>query len=244
MRAAGFHSHAALDEWSRRHSALHARDPRAKLAAALCLLIGIGVAQPATMRAVGALGAAGLAVLLLVAAVSRLPVARLLLRASWVLPFTAVFAAVSALAGEPVRAASLVVKAYLSALTVLLLTSTTPLERLLAGLERLGAPAFLLSVVHFLYRYLFVIAGEAHRMKLASQARGRERVFSSAAGAIAVLFARSYQRAEGIHRAMLARGFSGDFVDLCRLRFRWLDAGVIFAAAAAAIAVHQAGSWR
>jgi energy-coupling factor transporter transmembrane protein EcfT len=36
-------------------------------------------------------------------------------------------------------------------------------------------------------------------------------VFQAAAGAIAVLFARSYGRAERIHQAMLARGFQGHF---------------------------------
>jgi cobalt/nickel transport system permease protein len=220
------------------------RDPRAKLAAALCLLVAIGVAQPASYAANAALLAAGLAVFLLVALTARLPILRLLAHASWVLPFTAFFAAALVLSGDPLRAASLVTKAYLSALAILLLTSTTPIERLMAGLERLGAPAFLLSVVLFLYRYLFVIAGEVHRMKLAAQARGSERVFSSAAGAVAVLFARSYQRAEGIHRAMLARGFSGDFIDLCPLRFRWVDTLLIAASAVAAVGLHLAGRYR
>ena len=40
-----------------------------------------------------------------------------------------------------------------------------------------------------------------------------------AAGALAVLFARSYARAGEIHRAMLARGFPGYFRPLIELHF-------------------------
>jgi cobalt/nickel transport system permease protein len=36
-------------------------------------------------------------------------------------------------------------------------------------------------------------------------------LLEAAAGAVAVLFARSYGRAERIHQAMLARGFQGHF---------------------------------
>jgi len=48
--------------------------------------------------------------------------------------------------------------------------------------------------------------------------------FRAAAGALAVLFARSYARAEDIHQAMLARGFQGRFHLRSAARFRWQDA--------------------
>ena len=54
-------------------------------------------------------------------------------------------------------------------------------------------------------------------------------------GALAVLFARSYQRADEIHRAMLARGFRGRVRSLEALRFQLADAA--FAAAASLIAI-------
>ena len=57
--------------------------------------------------------------------------------------------------------------------------------------------------------------------------------FRSAAGALAVLFARSYGRAEEIHRAMLARGFRGHFQPLFALHFGSQDAAfVVFASLA------------
>jgi hypothetical protein len=59
--------------------------------------------------------------------------------------------------------------------------------------------------------------------------------FRAAAGALAVLFARSYARAGDIHRAMLARGFSGRFHPLAALRFLPADARFTALACAAPI---------
>src|SRR4029077_12628649 len=78
-----------------------------------------------------------------------------------------------------------------------------------------------------LYRYLFVISEEAQHMTRAAACRGAGLArlrFGAAAGALAVLFARSHGRAEDIHRAMIARGFTGHFRTLGALHFRAGDA--------------------
>ena len=224
--------HVTLDQWSRGASPLHRRDPRVKIAAVLAFLVVLATAH----RDLIWLGAAFLAILCLAARWARLPLAGALARAGVVLPFTAVFAAVSWLAGDPARGAALVMKSYLSALAVLLLVSTTPLPVLLRGFEMTGAPRFLLMVAQFLYRYLFVISEEAQHMRKAAMARGatvgglagNAARFRAAAGALAVLFARSYGRAEEIHRAMLARSFPGYFRPLSELHLHRGD--VVFLA--------------
>jgi cobalt/nickel transport system permease protein len=160
-----------------------------------------------------------------------------------VLPFCAIFAIASWLAGDPARGAALVLKSYISALAVLTVVATTPLPVLLRGLELMRAPVFLLTIAQFLYRYLFVISEEAQHMKKAASARGAQLAapsaaqsrFRAAAGALAVLFARSYGRAEDVHRAMLARGFEGRLRTLAVLRFSGADA--VFTAAASAIVI-------
>lgn len=219
--------HVTLDTWSRGASALHRRDPRAKVAALIVFLVVLGTAQ----RDLAWLGAVLFAFLLAGLRWAKLPLRAALARAGVVLPFTAMFAAVSWLAGDPARGAALVMKSYLSALAVLLLVSTTPLPLLLRGLEMTGTPRFLLMVAQFLYRYLFVISEEAQHMRIAAAARGATvggltgngARFRAAAGALAVLFARSYGRAELIHRAMLARGFPGYFRPLIAPRFSRTD---------------------
>ena len=200
--------HVVIEGWSRGASPLHARDARAKVIVLLAFLVALATTRrfpPAAMAGYAALAVA--AILL-----GRLPPAGLLARAAVVLPFSATFAALSWIAGDASRAVGLLAKSYLSAVAVLVLVGSTPLPKLLRGLESLGAPRLLTLVVQFLYRYLFVVSEQAQHMRLAALSRGSSRPplqFRAAAGAVAVLFARSYGRAEGIHQAMLARGFSG-----------------------------------
>ena len=219
--------HVTLDQWSRRHSPLHRLDPRSKIAAALVFLIVLGTASHQLLL----LSTLFLVLLSSAVLLARLPLAAALARACVVLPFTAVFAGVSWASGDPARGAALVMKSYLSALAVLLLVSTTPLPALLRGLERFGLPRFLLMVAQFLYRYLFVISEEAQHMSKAARSRGATAGglagntgrFRAAAGALAVLFARAYARAEQIHRAMLSRSFPGHFRPLIELHFHTAD---------------------
>ncbi len=236
--------HVVLDRWGCGSSPVHRRDPRAKILAALIFLVALATAHHSYL----AVSAVYFAVLVASILVAGLPPGALLQRAALVLPFSLVFAAMSVAAGDPTRAISLVVKSYLSALVVLVLVSTTPLPQLLRGLERMAVPRFLLLVVQFLYRYLFVISEEAQHMRAAAVAKagsmrrvisGR-RHFGAAAGAAGVLFARSYARAEQIHLAMLARGFAGHFRPLAKSSFRKLDAAFLIGATAAIVLLRAA----
>jgi len=161
--------------------------------------------------------------------IGGLPLGTLLLRAMVVLPFSLTFGLISWIAGDSLRAVALIEKSYLSSVAVLLVVGTTPLPRLLSGLESLGTPRLLVLVAQFLYRYLFVISEQAQHMRLAASSRQgipglhRRSRFRAAVGALAVLFARSYYRAEGIDQAMLARGFSGKFPLLTPLRLKFAD---------------------
>ncbi len=231
--------HVHLDNWSRGASPLHARDPRAKILALLVFLIVLATTPPHAALTLG------IDATLLIAGIliAGLPLGNLLLRAMVVLPFSLTFGLISWLAGDRLRALALVEKSYLSASAVLLVVGTTSLPALLSGLERMGTPRVLVLVAQFIYRYLFVISEQAQHMRLAAASRQgdlrfhRKGRFRAAAGALAVLFARSYYRADGIHRAMLARAFTGRFQLLNSLRFRVSDGVFLLAAAAFLILV-------
>jgi cobalt/nickel transport system permease protein len=233
--------HVVLERWSRGTSFLHARDARVKILVALAFLVALGT----TPRVTPALAACYVALLVSGVAASRLPFMGVFVRAAAVLPFSATFAAVSLAAGDTARAEALVSKSWLSAAAVLLLAGTTPLPLLLGGLESLGVPRFLALVIQFLYRYLFVISEQAQHMHLAalaraSRSRGRRRMaqrLRAAAGAVATLFARSQARAESIHGAMLARGFSGRIRPLETARMASLDVLFLLAGLAAFLAL-------
>jgi cobalt/nickel transport system permease protein len=223
--------HAQIERWSRGNSALHRRHAGAKILACLALLFAIATLS----RASELTCVLYLALLIATAFAARLPARSILKSAAAVLPFALCFAVVTALAGDPGRAAWLVVRAYLSALAALLLIATTPMPQLIAGLEWLRAPRFLLQVMQFLYRYLIVLMEEAGAMRLAGSVRAGSigtLQFRQASSAAGVLFARSYARAQAIHRAMLARGFDGCLPVFSRMPFRMADAQFLGVAAA------------
>lgn len=177
--------------------------PMARLLATLSLLILIALLPPGRWLALPA------ALLLVWATAARAHPGRWLARAAIVLPFTLLFSALSWWNGDLTRAFSLPLKSYLSALAVVLLTETTPLERVLAAARKLGMPALLAEVIGFTWRYLGVLRDEASRLRNAALSRGAERSFRISASSVAVLLASSWNRAERIHRAMLARGMGG-----------------------------------
>ena len=216
---------------------MHARDPRAKILVLLTFLVVLATTAPdafVTLTIDAAMLAAGILI-------AGLPPGSLLLRAMAILPFSLTFGLITWLAGDRMRALGLVEKSYLSTVAVLLLVGTTPLPRLLGGLESLGCPRLLVLLAQFLYRYLFVISEQAQHLRLAAACRegrareNRKSKFRAAAGALAMLFARSYHRAEGIHQAMLARAFTGRFSLLDPLRFEAADG--FFTASLAALLI-------
>jgi cobalt/nickel transport system permease protein len=217
-------------------------DARAKLIALLVLLVAIATTSERRPWIY-----AGYFVLLLVAIfLARLPLRAIFARAALVLPFSAAFALMAWWMGEPAVALLLIVKSFLSILAALTLAASTPWTRLLDALVFLRVPAPLLLVIQFIGRYLFLVTGEAAQMRLAAQCRRGTRAwdstrdFHAAAGAVGVLFARSWERADGIYQAMLARGFAGRFPPPASAPFRTRDAAFMSLSVAATLAVRLA----
>jgi len=224
--------HLVIEGWSHRSSPLHARDARAKLGVLLVLLIAISTTS-------SQLSFYGYALLLAVAiGIARLPLFGLLERAVLLLPFIATFTLITWWSGQPVRALAVFEKSLLSGIAALILVATTPITDLLHGLESLAVPRPLVLVIQFLYRYLFVLSEQAQHMRMAARARGSR--FHSAGSAVAVLFARSWERADGIYQAMLARGFAGRFYTVSATHFHVADAAFFCAVSAAVIAIRIA----
>ena len=138
---------------------------------------------------------------------------------------------------------NILAKGTLGVLTSLTLAGTTPLRDLLVGLQRLHAPHLVITIATLMLRYVDVIAGEAHRMRLARISRGHDPRFLWQAGATArgvgTLFVRSYERGERVHLAMLSRGWTGRMPQLTEQRTtrRQWAVGLAPAAVAAALAI-------
>jgi len=129
---------------------------------------------------------------------------------------------------------SIVLRALLSAVAAILLVAVTGVPAIGAALARFGVPQPLVTQLLFMYRYLFVLAEEAAR---ASQARALRSIGRRGMGPgpfaamIAHLLLCSWERAERVHQAMLARGFTGQFHSSQHYRFglRELAALLLFA---------------
>jgi cobalt/nickel transport system permease protein len=124
------------------------------------------------------------------------------------------------------RFLSILIRSYISVQSAVILAAATPFPDLLWAMRSLRIPKVMVAISSFLYRYVFVLADEVHRLMRAREARSvepqtlasseakpggsllwRARVTGSMAG---TLFIRSYERSERIYSAMLARGYDGD----------------------------------
>jgi cobalt/nickel transport system permease protein len=234
-------------------SVVHRLAPEAKIAALVVFVVGVAL----TPRWAVAALTVDAAVLTVAFVVARLP-ARVAGRVLVIMPFVAFAVFVPFVAGgeqvdvlgiavsiDGLRAAwNIVAKAALGAMASIVVSATTPIADVLRGLTRLRVPAVMVAIIAFMFRYLDVLAGQLQRMRAAMTARCHDprwlwqaRPIAASAG---TLFARSYERGERIHDAMLARGFTGTMPDLDdrrALTSDWLRASLPAVAAWGALAV-------
>ena len=109
---------------------------------------------------------------------------------------------------------SIVVRSILTVGSALVLVGVTGFTPICRALEKLGVPQAFAVQLLFLYRYIFVLAEEGSRASIARELRSfgtKGLGISSFSSMIGYLLLRTWNRAERIHMAMLARGFAGEF---------------------------------
>jgi len=236
--------HSFLDQYSDRDSFIHRLDPRTKFIITLVFILAV-ISTPPTRWQVFALYLFLMATLIFV---SRVPILYVLKRSLVIMPFVLMVAIFIPFfkEGEVVGSYNIwlwqvsvtytglqvlwniLAKAWLSILSLILLTSTTKMTNLLNGLEQLGMPKVMVMILSFMYRYIFVVVDEVMRMKQARDSRsfGGSRLWQlrTIGNMVGTLFIRSYERGERVYAAMLARGFDGQTRTLDRLNFRQADA--------------------
>jgi cobalt/nickel transport system permease protein len=115
--------------------------------------------------------------------------------------------------GLTVVVASILIKNSLALFMILVLAGTTPFPKLLAAFRKLGVPAILVGTLHFMERYRHVLVRELETMSTARRARTFDRrgllSWRLLAGLVGMLFLRAFERSEGVHQAMVARGWDG-----------------------------------
>ncbi len=223
-------NHIAFDQYCDRDSLIHRLDARTKFLFVL-LFIFVVVSSPSGSWFAFAIYFVVISGLILA---SNLPIGHVLKRSLVIVPFVIIIAIFVPFfrEGEIVYSfqvgtvhvnityegilvlETILIKAWLSILSLVWLTSVTKFMSLLRGLRRMHFPGVLVMIISFMYRYLFVIVDETLRMKQARDCRSfgekRLRQLRSVGSIIGTLFIRSYERSERVYFAMAARGYDGE----------------------------------
>lgn len=166
----------------------------------------------------------------LVTRVSPWAVARNLRR---ILPFLLLLVLSLLLQGDRPRAIDLLIRGLLSAWQGSWLITAFSFPRLVEGLQRLGIPPILVTLILEIWRFLFLVGAEASRMRLAALNRGWSgryvgQVGVRRAGGIAAgLLGRSLVRADRVELAMKHRGFNGRLPVPPATAWAWLDYAIL-----------------
>lgn len=226
-----------FDHYHDAHSRVHDLDPRVKVVTAVLFITSNALLPDAAWLAF----ALAWLIIVMIAMVANISPWTMIKRSFIVLPFTlAAVTVIFTLPGSVVwsgpwgltatdaglsRFTSILLRSWLSVQVAILLIMTTRFPDVLHALRHLKMPAILVSILAFMYRYLFVLADEALRLLRARQSRSarlsgqghggsiiwRARVTGSMAGQ---LFLRSFERSDRVYNAMLARGYVGELLTM------------------------------
>jgi cobalt/nickel transport system permease protein len=229
-----------FDRYQTGESLIHLLDPRVKVVVTvLFILSNVLLPDGAWLAFLLAWGA-----VLLISALAELGLGYAFKRSFVALPFAlAAVSVIFNLPGQPLvawelgpwrlvatdagmfRFASIVVRTWLSVQMAILLTATTRFPDLLHALHHLHVPQLLVAIISFMYRYLFVLTDEVTRLLRAREARSARLETGGGGGSVTwrarvsgnmvgQLFLRSYERSDRVYNAMLARGYSGQFLTI------------------------------
>jgi cobalt/nickel transport system permease protein len=213
-----------LDRLSYGDTAVHRLDPRAKVVVTLFFIVSVVSFGKYELSALFPFFLYPAALI----ALGNLPSLFLVRKTALVLPFAVVIGMFNpildrqillhlgplAISGGWISCASIIVRAALTVSAAFTLVTVTGFPAICTALERLGMPRTFAVQLMFLYRYIFVLVEEGKRMSRARELRtfgGRGLGMKNFGSLIGHLLLRTWERAERIHRAMLARGFTGEF---------------------------------
>lgn len=215
-------------------SPLDRLDPRIKLACALSLIIAVTSCASITVLLPPAL------LTLLLLSSSRMPLKSLLGLLLTILPLMGAMATLFFLSylleGLPPRPSLffahplglsfrlILFKSLLALLLLRLLILTTSLADLLRAMRFFKVPRIITTLSNLVYTYLHILTAETERILRARSSRSvgsSRRSLRTLAHIGASVFLRSFARADQVYKAMLARGFCGEYPTHQKFRAGW-----------------------
>lgn len=214
-----------IDKYSDRKSIIHSLDPRVKFIFTILFILFIITSRDNDyIRFI-----IYFSIILIIILLSKIPLNYIFLRSLVIIPFALIISIFNIFFRENGLNIfyNIVIKSFLSILSLILLSSTTNFTNLLKGFEKMHFPYIFIQMLSFMYRYIFVIMDEMMRLKVARDSRyfggrffNQIKVFGNIIG---LLFIRSYERGERIYNSMLSRGFDGSINTMNDLRLTSKD---------------------
>jgi len=117
---------------------------------------------------------------------------------------------------------SVIIKALLALSVMIVLTTTTRFRDLMFAMQRLHIPSIIISIIGFMYRYIFLFTDEFEKMNMGRESRtlakNNRLKLKGLSWMTASLFIRSIDRGDRIYQAMCSRGFQGEFKTLTEMQ--------------------------
>lgn len=218
-----------IDRHAHLASSIQRWDPRLKIASLMLLILSIALVHSITLVGIGLVVAVGLLLL------SRIPLSFVFEGLKWIVLFLLPFFIILPLtypgevtshflgmpfAVEGLRLALLiVVKALAIVLIAYVIFGSARFDINLIALQHLRCPSVLVQIMLFTYRFIFLFLSEMRRMDTAMKARGFVKkanmyTLKVMGGFVGTLLIRSFERTERIYKAMLSKGYQGEFHSL------------------------------
>lgn len=227
-----------IDRYAHLESSIQRWDPRVKLVS--MGLFVFGVATLKTLPVALAALVAGLAFV----RITGIPIGFVWDALKWVLLFLVPFAGIMPFTypGDPAfdllglgfslaglrLGLLIIVKALAIVLTSYAVFGSARFDVSMIALQRLRFPSILVQMLLFTYRYIFVLIEEVRRMTTAMRVRGfvmgtnlyTLKVLGNFIGSLLV---RSFERTDRVYKAMLSKGYDGQFRTLVEFKAKDLD---------------------
>jgi cobalt/nickel transport system permease protein len=153
-------------------------------------------------------------------------------------------------AWEGLRFASLIfIKATAIVFTSFAIFGTSRFDVSMIALQHLKCPIILTQMLLFTYRYTFTFLEEMHRMRVSMNVRGfipktNAYTLRTFGNFIGTLLVRSFERTERVYKAMLSKGYQGEFHSLVKFKTNSHDgikAVLIFVLAVSLLSIDNSG---
>ena len=112
-----------------------------------------------------------------------------------------------------IRIAGFQIKTVLIVAAGLFLISSTPMKLFLVSMEKLLAPGWIVSIIFFIYHFVFILSNELTRLQIAYKSRYIKlpviRRLIVQARLLAVFITRIFEKNDLLYRTLISRGFTG-----------------------------------